>query len=302
MSGMVKENNKDVLNSSSKIKRSKLSVKNMKNTHDKKKDKVKRSKSKNPLFTNKGKVFICGAGPGDPRLITVRCLELLKNSDIVLYDRLVGQEIISLIPKKTKQIYVGRAAGDPTTNQDNTNALMTKYAKQGKNVLRLKGGDPFIFGRGGEEAEYLLQNNIKYEIVPGITSAIGSAVYSGIPLTHRTYSSSVVIATGHEDPVKKKLSVDWKKLATTVDTIVILMGLENLNNIIKQLEEGGLSNKTPIAIIERGTRKEQRTITGSIGNIARKIGQYKVKPPVVIIIGKVVLLSNKLSWFNNHQF
>lgn len=296
MNGTAIKNNKNSFpNDLDKTKRLEMSKKNNSNVNDGKKEQVKNLQSK--ILKKKGKVFICGAGPGDPRLITVRCLELIKNSDVVLYDRLVGQEVISQIPEKTEKIYVGRAAGDPTTNQDNTNVLMVKYAIEGKNVLRLKGGDPFIFGRGGEEAEYLLKNGIEFEIIPGITSAIGSAIYSGIPLTHRKYSSSVVIATGHEDPVKKRLSVNWKNLANIVDTMVILMGLENLNNILKQLEEGGLSKKTPIAIIERGTRKEQKTIVGTVGTITKKIEQNKVKPPAVIIIGKVVLLSKKLSWF-----
>ena len=296
MNGTAIKNNKNSFpNDLDKTKRLEMSKKNNSNVNDGKKEQVKNLQSK--ILKKKGKVFICGAGPGDPRLITVRCLELIKNSDVVLYDRLVGQEVISQIPEKTEKIYVGRAAGDPTTNQDNTNVLMVKYAIEGKNVLRLKGGDPFIFGRGGEEAEYLLKNGIEFEIIPGITSAIGSAIYSGIPLTHRKYSSSVVIATGHEDPVKKRLSVNWKNLANIVDTMVILMGLENLNNILKQLEEGGLSKKTPIAIIERGTRKEQKTIVGTVGNITKKIEQNKVNPPAVIIIGKVVLLSKKLSWF-----
>lgn len=295
---MVKENSKPILDDV--LKRNRKSKQHVKNNDKKAHKKTKiQTQSKTSLAKNKGKVFICGAGPGDPGLITVRCLELLKGSDIVLYDRLVGKEIISLIPDQIEKIYVGRTAGEPTTNQDNTNVLMVKYANQGKNVLRLKGGDPFIFGRGGEEAEYLLKNDIDYEIIPGITSAIGSAIYSGIPLTHRRYSSSVLIATGHEDPLKKKLSVNWKNISNTVDTIVILMGLENLSKILIQLEEGGLSKKTPVAIIERGTREDQKIIIGNIGNIIKKIKENNVKPPSVIIIGKVVLLSNKLSWFKS---
>ena len=160
-----------------------------------------------------GKVFLVGSGPGDSKLITLRAVEILKKADVVLYDRLVSKKILSMIPKKAKKIYVGRQVGDDYKHQDSTNDLMVKHAKTKKNVVRLKGGDPIIFGRGGEEAEYLKKQNIKYEIIPGITSGIGSATYSGIPLTHRKYASSVVFVTGHEDLEKQKEKVKWKKLA-----------------------------------------------------------------------------------------
>jgi len=152
---------------------------------------------------NTGKIFICGAGPGDPKLLTIRALDLINESDVILYDRLIGKDIIKLFPEHVEKVYVGRGIGDPTTHQNKTNELMQEYSKKGKKVLRLKGGDPFIFGRGGEEAEFLKSNNILFEIIPGITSGIGAAIYSGIPLTHRNYSSSVAFVTGHEDPEKK---------------------------------------------------------------------------------------------------
>ena len=196
-----------------------------------------------------GTVYLVGAGPGDHKLLTIRALELLQSADVVLYDRLVSKKIIELIPKKTTKLYVGREVGDDYKHQDDTNLQMVKFAKSKKNVVRLKGGDPFIFGRGGEEAEYLKKYKIKYQIIPGITSGIGSAVYSGIPLTHRKYSSSVVFVTGHEDPGKIKSPVNWKKLAKSVETIVIMMGLSRIGNISKQLIEGGLSKKTPVAVI-----------------------------------------------------
>ncbi|HXX06225.1 MAG TPA: uroporphyrinogen-III C-methyltransferase, partial [Candidatus Bathyarchaeia archaeon] len=158
----------------------------------------------------KGKVFIVGAGPGDPKLITMKAVEVIKDADIVLYDRLVSKKIIAMIPKKTERVYVGRNVGDDYKHQDVTNQLMVQYAKKRKNVVRLKGGDPFIFGRGGEEAEFLKDNKIKYEIIPGITSGIGSAEYSGIPLTHRDYASSVAFVTGHEDAKKSTETVNWK--------------------------------------------------------------------------------------------
>jgi uroporphyrin-III C-methyltransferase len=244
----------------------------------------------------KGKVYICGAGPGNPDLITKRCWDLLKNCDIILYDRLVGKEILELIPENTPKVYVGRSSGDPTTNQLKTNQVMLQYALKGKKVLRLKGGDPFIFGRGGEEAEFLNENAIDFEIIPGISSAIGSAVYSGIPLTHRLFSSSVAIVTGHEDPTKKEKSIRWEKLATAVDTIVILMGIENLESIIKNLINYGLSHDTKIAVIENGTLKEQKIIIGNLNNIRKKMDDASIKPPAVIIIGEVVSLSDKIKW------
>lgn len=245
---------------------------------------------------SKGKVYICGAGPGNPDLITKRCWDLLKNCDIILYDRLVGREILELIPENTPKVYVGRSSGDPTTNQLKTNQVMLQYALKGKKVLRLKGGDPFIFGRGGEEAEFLNENAIDFEIIPGISSAIGSAVYSGIPLTHRQFSSSVAIVTGHEDPTKKEKSIRWEKLATAVDTIVILMGIENLESIIKNLINYGLSNDTKIAVIQNGTLKEQKIIIGNLNNIRKKMDDASIKPPAVIIIGEVVSLSDKIKW------
>lgn len=245
---------------------------------------------------SKGKVYICGAGPGNPDLITKRCWDLLKNCDIILYDRLVGREILELIPENTPKVYVGRSSGDPTTNQLKTNQAMLQYALKGKKVLRLKGGDPFIFGRGGEEAEFLNENAIDFEIIPGISSAIGSAVYSGIPLTHRQFSSSVAIVTGHEDPTKKEKSIRWEKLATAVDTIVILMGIENLESIINNLINYGLSNDTKVAVIQNGTLKEQKIIIGNLNNIRKKMDDASIKPPAVIIIGEVVSLSDKIKW------
>jgi uroporphyrin-III C-methyltransferase len=243
-----------------------------------------------------GKVYLVGAGPGDHKLITVRAVELLQKADVVLYDRLVSKKIISMIPKKTEKVYVGRAVGDDTMHQNTTNDLMLKYAKSKKNVVRLKGGDPIIFGRGGEEAEFLKSHKVKYEIVPGITSGIGSATYAGIPLTHRTYASSVVFVTGHEDPEKKNESVKWKRLAKSVDTIVIMMGLSRIDVICKQLVAGGMDKKTPVAVIQNGTTPKQKLIAGTVSDIAIKVKKNKIKPPVNIIIGKVVSLKKTIGW------
>lgn len=243
-----------------------------------------------------GKVFIVGAGPGDPKLITLKAVEAIKSSDVVLYDRLVSKKIISMIPKKSQKLYVGRDVGDDYKHQDTTNDIMVKFAKKNKNVVRLKGGDPFIFGRGGEEAEFLKKHNVKYEIIPGITSGMGSAEYSGIPLTHRNYASSVVFVTGHEDAKKKEGVVDWKRLAKSVDTIVIMMGLSRLEIISKKLISGGLDKNTPVAVIQNGTTDEHKMIKGTLLNISKKVKEAKVKPPTIIIVGKVVKLSDKIGW------
>ena len=243
-----------------------------------------------------GKVYLVGAGPGDPKLITLRAVELIKNADVVLYDRLVSKKILAMIPKRAVSIYVGRAVGDDTTHQDNTNELMVKYALLKKSVVRLKGGDPIIFGRGGEEAEFLKSFNVKYEIIPGITSGIGSATYAGIPLTHRQFASSVVFVTGHEDPEKKNEVVKWKKLAKSVDTIVIMMGLSRINVISKKLIEGGMDRNMPVAVIQDGTTSKQKIVKGTISNISNKIKRNKIKPPTNIIIGQVVELSDIIGW------
>ena len=243
-----------------------------------------------------GKVYLVGAGPGDPKLITLRAVELIKNADVVLYDRLVSKKILAMIPKHAVSIYVGRAVGDDTTHQDSTNELMVKYAKLKKSIVRLKGGDPIIFGRGGEEAEFLKSFNVKYEIIPGITSGIGSATYAGIPLTHRQFASSVVFVTGHEDPEKQSEVVKWKKLAKSVDTIVIMMGLSRIDIISKKLIDGGMDKDMPVAVIQNGTTPQQKMIKGTISNIANKIQRNKIKPPTNIIIGRVVDLSDIIGW------
>jgi uroporphyrin-III C-methyltransferase len=243
-----------------------------------------------------GKIFICGAGPGDPKLLTIRALDLINESDIILYDRLIGKDIVDLFPEKTEKVYVGRNIGDPTTHQNKTNELMLEYSKQGKKVLRLKGGDPFIFGRGGEEAEFLKSNNIPFEIIPGITSGIGAAIYSGIPLTHRKYSSSVAFVTGHEDPEKKTPVVRWEKLFDAVDTVVIYMGTEKLELIIEKIRNGNIKDNTKVAIIQNGTLKNQRVITGEISNIVKKAKHEDIKPPAIIIIGDTINLNEKIKW------
>ena len=245
----------------------------------------------------KGKVYICGAGPGDRDLLTIKAAKLLSECDVILYDRLVNKGILNMTTSHSKIVYVGRESGDPTTNQIITNELMLKYANEGKKILRLKGGDPFIFGRGGEEAEFLSSKNIKYEIVPGISSLNGAAVYAGIPLTHRDYSSSVVILTGHESIEKKKSSIKWDSIAKAADTIVIFMGLEQLKHITKKMIGAGVTKNADIAVIENATSNRQRVIIGNLGNIEKKVKEKKIQSPAIIIIGKVVGIQNKIKWF-----
>src|SRR5215203_4130468 len=246
-----------------------------------------------------GRVFICGAGPGDPHLLSLKAAKLLKTCDVVLYDRLVTNKIIELIPDRCKKIYVGRETGDSTCHQDKTNNLMVEHAKKGDKVLRLKGGDPFIFGRGGEEAQYLREHNIRYEIVPGITSPIASAIYAGIPLTHRLFSSSIAIVTGHESVDKAEPAVQWKRLANAVDTIVIMMGVGRLRQICSDLIKAGMSKNIDVAVIENGTTARQRLVKGTLENIADISKMAEIIPPAIIIIGKVVSLQEKISWLHN---
>jgi uroporphyrin-III C-methyltransferase len=248
-----------------------------------------------------GKVFICGAGPGDPDLLTLKSMKLLKTCKVVLYDRLVGNNIVKLIPDTSKKIYVGREEGDPSFHQDNTNKIMKKYAKKGEKILRLKGGDPFIFGRGGEEAEFLREHNIQYEIVPGVTSPIASAIYAGIPLTHRQFSSSIAIVTGHEATEKGQASVHWEKLPDAVDTIIIMMGIGQLRRISTRLIRTGMSKDTDVAIIENGATSKQRVVTGTLENIIDLSKKAEIKPPAIIIIGRVVSLREKISWFQDNS-
>lgn len=245
-----------------------------------------------------GMVYICGAGPGDPKLLTLRASELIDQAEVILYDRLVGKAIIDLFPKSAEKVYVGRNIGDPTTHQDKTNELMLKYAGMGKTVLRLKGGDPFIFGRGGEEAEILIENKVPFEIIPGITSGIGAAVYSGIPLTHRKYSSAVAFVTGHEDPDKKTPQVKWEKLFDAVDTVVVYMGTEKLERIVERIKNEGKDALKPAAIVQNGTLKNQKVIIGNLNNIVVLSKQAKIEPPAIVIIGDIVRLGDKISWFN----
>jgi len=244
-----------------------------------------------------GKVYLIGAGPGDPGLLTIKAKQILARADVIVYDRLIAKRILQELPKRILKIYVGKqSGGNSIPGQDAIPRILATNAKKGKLVVRLKGGDPFLFGRGGEEIQKLRQEGVDFEVVPGITSALAVPAYAGIPVTHRKYASSLAIVTGHEDPGKSK-KVDWKKLATAVDTIVILMGVSNLQAILQSLIDGGRSAETPVAIVERGTTKRQRITAGTIQTMTEQAVERRIQSPAVIIIGDVVNLQKELSWF-----
>jgi len=247
-----------------------------------------------------GKVFLVGAGPGDPKLLTIKALELLQNAKNIVYDRLISKEILALIPKNAEKIYVGKESGRHAVPQDKITELLVKMALEGKDVVRLKGGDPFIFGRGGEEAESLAENGIEFEVIPGVSSSVVAPMYAGIPLTHRDYASSVTIVTGHQAGEGKR-NIEWTKIVNAVDTVVILMGIESLPTLINKLINGGINSSKPVAIIEKGTLNQQRTIIGTINSIVNDAKKADIKPPAVIVIGEVVKLSRKLKWFKPSQ-
>lgn len=244
-------------------------------------------------------VFLVGAGPGDPSLITCKALECIVVADLIVYDHLVNPRLLEYSSERAEEIYVGKAAGEHTLPQDEINRLIADAAAEGKIVCRLKGGDPFIFGRGGEEAEYLAERAIPFEVVPGVTSAIAAPAYAGIPLTHRKLASSVAFITGSEDPDKELSAIAWGKISTGADTLVFLMGVANLPKIAAKLIEHGRDLCTPAAIIEQGTLPQQRCIEGKLGEIARLAEKEKVRPPAIIVVGEVVKLREHLAWFEN---
>jgi uroporphyrinogen III methyltransferase/synthase len=246
----------------------------------------------------KGMVYLVGAGPGDVGLLTVRGLELLQGADVVVYDRLVDDGLLAHARRDAELIYVGKSSGDHTIEQAEINHILVAKAGEGKSVLRLKGGDPFVLGRGGEEAEALVEDHIPFAVVPGVTSAIAVPAYAGIPVTHRSKASSFAVVTGHEDPSKDGSSVEWSKLASSVDTLVCLMGMGNIEKIVAELIKGGKSSDTPIALIQHGTTPRQRTVVGKLSTIVERAERAKLKPPVVIVVGDVVNLRKRLAWFD----
>jgi len=245
----------------------------------------------------KAKVYLVGAGPGDPGLITVRGKECIQNADVIIYDYLASPALLNYARKSAELIYVGKKGGDHTLSQDEINALIVEKANSGGIVCRLKGGDPFIFGRGGEEAEVLFKEKLSFEVVPGVTSAIAAAAYAGIPLTHRKLTSSLAFITGHEDPDKEETGINWSSLATGVGTLVFFMGVKNLPNIVKSLVEHGKSPDTPVALIQWGTTSSQKTATGKLKTIVEKARIAGIKAPAIIVVGDVVNLRKKLNWF-----
>lgn len=237
------------------------------------------------------KVYLVGAGPGDPELITLKGLDLIRRADVVIYDRLASEELLEHAGSATELIYVGKRAGRHTFTQEEINKILVEKAEEGKIVVRLKGGDPFIFGRGGEEIKALKKHGIAFEVVPGVTSAIAVPALAGIPVTDRRYASSFTVVTGQEDPTKAEQKLDYGNLRA--DTIVILMGIGRLKKIVAQMLKTR-SRNTPVAIIEEGTTEKQRAVVGTLGNIAKKAEKEKVKPPAVIVVGEVVKLRKEL--------
>jgi uroporphyrin-III C-methyltransferase/precorrin-2 dehydrogenase/sirohydrochlorin ferrochelatase len=242
-----------------------------------------------------GEVYLVGAGPGDPDLLTFRALRLMQKADVVVYDRLVSPEILELVRRDAEKIYVGKAKSKHTIPQDEINELLAKEALAGNRVVRLKGGDPFIFGRGGEELETLIKHGVSFQVVPGITAASGAASYAGIPLTHRDHAKSVVFATGHLQD--NSINLNWQGLAQPDQTIVFYMGLTGLPIICEQLVKHGLAATTPIAMVQSATTPQQKVVTGTLEDIQQKAEAAEIRPPALIIVGSVVSLHKKLNWF-----
>lgn len=245
-----------------------------------------------------GMVYLVGAGPGDYRLVSIKAVDCLKEADVVVYDRLADDRILKWAPAQAEYIYVGKASSHHTMKQEDINQLLVDKAKEGKTVVRLKGGDPFVFGRGGEEGILLEENGIPFEVVPGITSAISVPAYAGIPVTHRAVATSFAVITGHEDPTKGKSNMRWDKLATGVDTLVFLMGVANLPHITQELIENGRPADTPAAVIRWGTKPEQEVLITTVGKAAEDVRRTGLKPPAIFIVGEVVKLRDKLQWFD----
>lgn len=249
------------------------------------------------MAIHKGKVYLVGSGPGDPKLLTLRGKECLEQADVVLYDYLANETLLGHVPGQAERLYVGRRGRGQYRDQSEINRLLIDHAQAGKTVVRLKGGDPFVFGRGGEEAEAVAAAGLEFEVVPGVTAAVAAPAYAGIPVTHRTLASSVTFVTGHEDPTKDRSGVEWPRLATAHGTLVFLMGMTNLPKIVRCLRAEGKAGTTPAAIIRWGTRSSQQTVVGTLDDIVEKATAVHMEPPTVIVIGDVVRLRPQLNWF-----
>lgn len=246
-----------------------------------------------------GEVYLVGGGPGDPDLLTFRALRLMQQADVVVYDRLVAKPVLEMVRREAIRIYVGKERDRHAMRQEEINELLAKLAKEGKRVVRLKGGDPFIFGRGGEEIDTLAEQGVPFQVIPGITAASGCATYSGIPLTHRDYAQSVTFVTGHLKD--GSMNLNWQQLAQLHQTIVFYMGLMGLPVIVEKLLEHGVSENMPIALVQQGTTHMQRVFTGKLNNILALVEREKPKPPTLIIVGEVVQLHEKLSWYKGEK-
>ncbi len=245
-----------------------------------------------------GKVYLVGAGPGDPGLLTLRGREVLQRAEVVIYDYLANEEFLRYAPPGAEVIYVGKKGGDHTLGQDGINRLLIEKGAD-KVVVRLKGGDPFVFGRGGEEAQELKAAGIAFEVVPGVTAAVAVPAYAGIPLSHRDYTASMAFITGHERDDKTDSKIAWRELATGVGTLVFFMGVKNLPDICDNLVSHGRPAETPVAVIRWGTTADQKTLVGTLGDIAGKVAKAGLKPPAIIVVGGVVDLRDQLNWFEN---
>lgn len=244
-----------------------------------------------------GIVYLIGAGPGDPGLLTLKGKRCIERADVLVYDHLVSDKLLEFAKDGAEKIYVGKIAGKHSMPQEKINSLLVSKAKEGKVVARLKGGDPFIFGRGGEEAMELSNNDIPFEVVPGVSAATSVPAYAGIPLTHRDFNSSIALITGHEDISKGGSKVEWKGISKCIENLIFFMGVKNLPNIVKNLIEHGRSPDTPIAVIRWGTTPLQETVVGDLKNIVEKVKEREIKPPAIIVVGGVVALREKLNWF-----
>lgn len=245
-----------------------------------------------------GKVYLVGAGPGDPGLITVRGKRLLERAEVVVYDYLASKKLLRHAPGGAEFVYVGKKGGvQHSHTQEEINQMLVDHALAGKTVVRLKGGDPFIFGRGGEELEKLYAAGVPFEVVPGVTSATAAATYAGIPITHRDYTASVAFLTGHEDPTKETSNIDWSKLATGAGTLVVYMGIKNLPIIVENLIKHGRDRQTPVAVVRWASTPEQRSVVGTLETITQVVKDAGIKPPSLIIVGEVVKLRDTIDWY-----
>ena len=249
-----------------------------------------------------GFVSLIGAGPGDPGLLTLRGSDALAEADVVVYDYLANPALLAHARPGAEQVYVGKKAGSHTMSQEDINALLVERGLAGQRVARLKGGDPFVFGRGGEEALALTRAGVPFEVVPGVTSAVAAPAYAGIPVTHRGLASSFAVVTGHEDPAKEESAIDWARLAMGVDTLIFLMGVGNLPHIVDQLLAHGRPVETPAALVRWGTMPNQQVVSGTLVDIVDRVRDAGLRPPAVVVVGQVASLSHALHWFEGRSW